>query len=220
MASRLLRYSHLSTRQLRAVIRLFALEVPANRAARQLHLHRHTVERIYMMIRRALARTCEAEARLDGEVEVDESYFGGHRKGIRGRGAAGKIAVFGLLKRRGRVYTRPVPRVSRATLRAVIRQRVRDGTTIYSDEFAGYDGLITLGYRHYRVHHGTAFAQGRRRHINGIENFWGFAKSKLQRYHGVRRSHFWLYLKEMEFRFNHRHEDLPVLIERILKTAR
>lgn len=219
MASRLLRYSHLSTRELRAAIRLFALEVPANRAARELGLHRHTLERIYLVIREALARACEAEARLDGEVEVDESYFGGHRKGIRGRGAAGKIAVFGLLKRRGKVYTQPVPSVSRTTLRAVIRQRVRGGTTIYSDEFAGYDGLLTLGYRHYRVHHGTAFAQGRRRHVNGIENFWGFAKTKLQRYHGARRSHFWLYLKEMEFRFNHRHEDLPVLIERILKTA-
>jgi len=219
MASRLLRYSHLTTRQLRAVIRFFALEVPANRAARELGLNRHTVERVYTVIRRALVRACEREARLDGEVEVDESYFGGYRKGIRGRGAAGKVAVFGLLKRRGKVYTRPVPSVSRATLRAVIRQRVRDGATIYSDEFASYDGLITQGYRHYRIHHGTAFAQGRRRHINGIENFWGFAKLKLQRYHGIHRSHFLLYLKEMEFRFNHRHDDLPLLIERIVKKA-
>ena len=157
---------------------------------------------------------------LCGVVEADESYFGGHRKGIRGCGAAGKVPVFGLLKRRGKVYTCPVSSVSRATLRAVIRQRVPRGTTIYSDEFAGYDGLITQGYRHYRIHHGIAYAQGPRRHINGIENFWGFAKSKLQRYHGVRRSHFLLYLKEMEFRFNHRHEDFPVLIERIIKKAR
>ena len=44
-----------------------------------------------------------------GEIEVDESYFGGHRKGKRGRGAAGKVAVFGLLKRNGQVYTVAVP---------------------------------------------------------------------------------------------------------------
>jgi transposase len=219
MASPLLPQSHLRTRQLRVLIRLFALEVPAARAARELGLHRHTAERIYTVIRCAILQACEAEAPLCGIVEADESYFGGHRKGIRGRGAAGKVPVFGLLKRGGRVYTCPVSSVSRATLRAVIRQRVPRGSTIYSDEFAGYDGLITQGYRHHRIHHGTAYAQGRR-HINGIENFWGFAKSKLQRYHGVRRSHFLLYLKEMEFRFNHRHEDLPVLIERILKKAR
>ncbi len=219
MASRLLPHTHLTTRQLRTLIRFFALEVPASRAARELRVNRHTVERIYTLIRRALVPVCEAEARLDGEVEVDESYLGGHRKGIKGRGARGKVSVFGLLKRRGKVYTSPVPSVSRATLRTVIRQRVQDGTTIYSDEFAGYDGLLSLGYRHYRVHHSTTFAPSRHRHINGIENFWGVAKSTLHRYRGVRRSHVLLYLKEMEFRFNHRHDDLPLLIERIVKKA-
>jgi hypothetical protein len=42
---------------------------------------------------------------LSGEVEADENYFGGVRKGKRGRGAAGKVAVCGLLKRGGKVYT-------------------------------------------------------------------------------------------------------------------
>ncbi len=131
----------------------------------------------------------------------------------------GKVVVFGLLKRRGRVYTRPVPNVSRAVLRRIIRPKVPRGSTIYSDGFRSYDGLLTDGYRHYRILHEQTFAHSRRRHINGIENFWGFAKTKLRRYYGVRRSHFLLYLKEMEFRFNHRHEDLPLLIERILKQA-
>ena len=53
---------------------------------------------------------------FDGEIEVDESYFGGHRKGKRGRGTAGKVAVFGLLKRNGQVYTVAVPNTQTATL--------------------------------------------------------------------------------------------------------
>lgn len=137
-----------------------------------------------------------------------------------GRGAAGKVAVFGLLKRRGKVYTRPVPNVTQETLRAVIRQKVPKGSTIYSDQFSGCDGLITEGYRHYRINHGEGFATSRRRHINGSENFWGYAKTKLKRYYGISRSQFLLYLKEMEFRFNHRHEDLSLLIRRILKQAK
>ncbi|MBM4121355.1 MAG: IS1595 family transposase [Nitrospira sp.] len=220
MASSLLPRTHLSTRQLRALIRLFALEVPANRAAQEIGVNRHTAERIYLLIRRALVQACETEARLDGEIEVDESYFGGVRKHLRGRAVQGKGVVFGLLKRRGRVYTRPVPNVTRAVLRRIIRQKVPRGSTISSDGFRSYDGLLTDGYRHYRILHEQTFAHSRRRHINGIENFWGFAKTKLRRYYGIRRSHFVLYLKEMEFRFNHRREDLPRLIERILKKAR
>jgi transposase len=91
------------------------------------------------------------------------------------------------------------------------------GSTIYSDQFSSYDGVITEGYRHYRINHGEGVATSRRRHINGIENFWGYAKTKLKRYYGNPRSQCLLYLKEMEFRFNHRHEDLPLLIRRILK---
>jgi transposase-like protein len=217
MAPKLIKGSHLTDRKIRQLIELFVLEVPAAKAARRLAINRHTAERIYARIRLAIAYECEREAPLDGEIEVDESYFGGYRKGLRGRATAGKVAVFGLLKRKGRVYTRPVPNVSREVLRAIIRQKVPPGSTIYSDSFASYEGLITDGYRHYRINHGREFARGKRNHINGIENFWAFAKAKLRRYYGVRRTHFFLYLKEMEFRFNHRHEDLPLRIKKILK---
>ena len=172
--------------------------------------------RVYREISRRLARECERESILDGEVEADESYFGGHRKGKRGRGAAGKVIVFGLLKRRGRVYTRPVPNVSKATLRLVIKAKVPEGSTIYSDSLASYDGLITEGYRHYRIDHGREFARGRRNHINGIESFWGYAKTKLRRYYGISRGSFFLYLKEMEYRFNHRRDDLAKRIKALL----
>lgn len=202
---------------MRKIVRLFVLEVPAVKAAREVRVNRHTVERVYHQIRLAIARECERDALLDGEVEADKSYFGGKRKGMRGRGAAGKVAVFGLLKRNGRVYTRPLPDVGRSTLWKVIHQKVPRGSTIYTDAFASYDGLITDGYAHIRIDHGKTFAASKRRHINGIENFWGFAKTKLRRYYGVRRSPFFLYLKEMEFRFNHRKEDLGLLIEKILR---
>lgn len=216
MSKRVGPHSKLSNRQLNRLIEFFALEVSAVKAAGVLGIHRHSAARIYRVIRQCMAQDCERHTPLRGEVEADESYFGGYRKGRRGRGAAGKVAVFGLLKRRGRVYTCPVPNVTRMTLRAIIHQKVPQGSTIYSDQLAVYDGLITQGYRHYRINHSKVFATGRRQHINGIENFWGYAKTKLKRYYGIPRSQFLLYLKEMEFRFNHRHEDLPRQIRRIL----
>ena len=58
---------------------------------------------------------------FEGSVELDESYFGGRRKGRRGRGAAGKVVVFGILKRNGRGYTVVVDNAKSDTLMPVIK---------------------------------------------------------------------------------------------------
>ena len=72
---------------------------------------------------------------------------------------------------------------------------------------AVYNGLVDLGYqKHYRVHHGNnEFANGKR-HINGIESFWSYAKRRLMKFHGIPKKTFYLHLKECEFRFNYRNQ--------------
>ena len=218
MPRRLIRNSKLTNRQLNELVKYFALEVPASRAAKVMGINRHSAERVYQVIRRCLARECELHSPLGGEVEADESYFGGRRKGPRGRGAAGKVPVFGLLKRNGKVYTRIVEDVSRKTLRQIIRTKVVPESVIYTDSFRSYDGLVLDGFKHYRINHQECFAASKRQHINGIENFWGYAKTKLKSYYGVSREHFYFYLKEMEFRFNHRKTaNLAALIKKIVR---
>ena len=217
MTKRLIKNSKLTNRVLGRLIDFFVLEVPARKAAMSLRLNRHSAERVYHLIRLRLAAECEKQSPFEGEVEVDESYFGGYRKGNRGRGAAGKVPVFGLLKRQGKVYTRIVKDVSRETLRKIIRTQVVPESVIYSDGFRSYDGLILDGFKHYRIRHEKTFAR-KNNHINGIENFWGFAKTKLKKYYGINRKYFYLYLKEMEFRFNNRKDpNLGLLMRKILK---
>jgi len=58
------------------------------------------------------------------------------------------------------------------------------------------------GYRHLRVDHGKRFARGKV-YINGLEGFWSYAKERIMKFHGVSKEEFVLYLKEMEFRYNH-----------------
>ena len=111
---------------------------------------------------------------FDDEVEADESYFGGHRKGKRGRGAAGKVAVFGLLKRNGKVYTVAVPNTQTATLLPIIREQVKPDSIVYTDCYKSYDVLDVSEFSHLRINHSTHFAE-RQNHINGIENFWNQA---------------------------------------------
>jgi transposase len=215
---RLIKNSKLTNRQLNELVKYFALEVPAGRAAKVMQINRHSAERAYQVIRRCLARGCELHSPPGGEVEADESYFGGRRKGPRGRGAAGEVPVFGLLKRSGTVYTRVAEDVSRKTLRQVIKTKVVPESVVYADSFRSYDGLVLDGFKHYRINHRECFAMSKRNHINGIENFRGYAKTKLKSYYGVSRGHFYLYLKEMEFRFNRRGAaNLAPLIKKIVR---
>ena len=143
----------------------------------------------------------EAEQYFAGEIEVDESYFGGHRKGNRGRGSAGKVPVFGLLKRGGRVYTKIIPDASSSSLIPIIKDKVIPDSIVYSDCWRGYNVLDTSEFKHYRINHSKLFAD-KKNHINGIENFWNQAKRNMRKFNGIPKENFVLFLKECEWRFN------------------
>ena len=211
--------SKVSDAKFREFLRCFALDLTATQTARVTRLNRNTVNRLIRVVRETIAEECEKATPLRGTVEVDESYFGPRRvRGKRGRGAGRKTIVFGILKRNGRVYTKIIPNVTRTILTRIIKTKVRSGSTIHSDGWGGYDGLVDIGYRkHYRVNHGqNEFARGRS-HINGIENFWGLAKVRLSKFRGIHQQTFYLHLKECEFRFNHRHDNLYAILLPLFK---
>ena len=145
----------------------------------------------------------EADELFDGEVELDESYFGGVRKGKRGRGAAGKTAVFGILKRNGKVYTIVVADTKQTTLMPVIKRKIKPDSFVYTDSYRSYNALDVSEFKHFRVNHSIEFICGKNNHINGIENFWNQSKRTLRKYNGINKKNFHLFLKECEFRFNY-----------------
>jgi len=214
MRNRYFRRSRISAKQFRLLLRLFCLDMEATKIAKLTGLNRNSVNLYCRHFRRRLAQLCEAESPLRGEVEIDESYFGGRRiRGKRGRGAFKKVPVFGRLKRNGKVYTQVVPNCSRAVLTAILKGKVALGSVIYSDGWKGYSGLVDLGYKkHHRVDHGRNEFVKHKAHINGIENFWGIAKMRLAKFRGLNRATLHLHLKECEFRFNHRQDNLYQLL--------
>jgi transposase-like protein len=211
--------SKISEKKFREIIRLFSLDLDALQIASITDLNRNTVNRYLKEIRRKIVEYCKQSSPLCGEVEIDESYFGARRiKGRRGRGALGKTIVFGIFKRNGKIYTEIVPNCARKTLQAVIRGRVEPESVIHSDGWRGYDGLVDLGYKkHFRVNHGSNEFVQEKSHINGIESFWGYAKTRLSRFRGMNKSTFHLHLKECEFRFNHRGKNLYVLLLKMIR---
>ena len=136
-----------------------------------------------------------------GEIEVDASYFGGTRKGKRGRGSAGKVPVFGLFKRGGKVYTKIIADASGQTFMPIIAHKVIPDSIVYLDSWRGYHVLDVSDFKHSRIKHSTLFADNQN-HIHGIEHFWNQAKRHMRQFKGVPKVNFALFLKECEWRFN------------------
>ncbi|MDE2419555.1 MAG: IS1595 family transposase [Gammaproteobacteria bacterium] len=217
--NRYYRRSRITEAKFRQLVRCFALDFTASSTAELIGVSVRSTNSIFLKIRHRIAEHCELESPLQGAVEVDESYFGAHRvRGKRGRGAYGKTIVFGLLKRQGKVYTEIVPDCSKTTLQGIIRGHVDLGTVIHSDGWRGYEGLVDIGYdKHFRVNHGAnEFANGDR-HINGIESFWSYAKRRLAKFNGVAKHTFYLHLKETEYRFNHRRDNVYLGLLKLLR---
>ncbi len=164
--------SKISESKFRHLITCFSLDLTATETAALSGISLRSVTRIFDKLRGKIARWCEHSQSFKETIEVDESYFGPKRiPGKRGRGASEKTIVFGLLKRQGKVYTEIVPDATKKTLQRIIRGKISLESSIHSDGWRSYDGLVDVGYdKHYRIKHGQdEFARGNQ-HINGIES--------------------------------------------------
>ena len=197
-------YCKLLRKQQQKLLEYFVLEVTARSAANMMGIQANTAMLFYRKIREVIAYHLEQQAHeiFDGAVELDESYFGGARKGKRGRGAAGKVVVFGILKRGGKVFTKVVKDTGTETLLPLITRKIAPDSVVYTDCYRSYNALDVSDFHHHRINHSALFATGKN-HINGIENFWNQAKRVLRKYNGIPKESFPLFLKECEFRFNY-----------------
>jgi len=198
-----MRKSRISKEKQKKLIEHFVAGTTARCAASIIGVNRNTAAYYFQRLRLLIAQQTAPEANVAfrGEIEVDESYFGGARKGNRGRGAAGKVPVFGILKRGGKVYTQIIQDAKSTTLVPIIQKKVIPDSIVYSDCWRGYNTLDVTDFKHYRINHSKLFAD-KKNHINGIENFWNQAKRHMRKFNGIPKEYFWLFLKECEWRFN------------------
>jgi len=213
------RHSHISEAKFRELIKCFSLDLNAYETSKITNISHVTCKKIFHKLRVYIVKNLISNDKSLGEFELDESYFGAKRiRGKRGRGAAGKTPVFGLLKRDGNVYVQIVQNCSKEELMPIIEGKILEGSTIHTDGWRAYDGLVLNGYDHYRVYHSKdEFARGKS-HINGIESFWSFTKRRLAKFNGLSDDTFYLHLKESEFRFNNRFNNLyDILLKELRK---
>lgn len=207
--------SRLPTRTKNQLLERFVLGVPVYRQRHRPLASAPAVERLYRLARACMAREEGLREPFEGEIECDETTFGGARKGKRGWGAAGKVIVFGLIKRNGIVRASAIDQRSKAAVLQQIQAHTREGSLYYTDEWQAYATLRTRG-EHVLIRKSKGRPVGRE-HINGIEGFWSYAKNWLYPYRGVPTRYFHLYLAEVCYRYNHRDEDLVPLLRTLMK---
>jgi transposase len=192
------RKSRLPGRVQEDLTRQFVAGATASAAADLVSVNRHTETFCFHKLRELIAlKLAETEPWLSGEIEVDKSYFGGSRKGKRGRGASGKAPVFGLLRRGGKVHVVIIPNARQNTLIPIIRKTIEPDSIVYTDGFLSYDAPDISGFRHQCINHSQKFVEARN-HINGIENFRNQANRHLRRFNGIPGEHFHFFIKKCE----------------------
>ncbi len=161
---------------------------------------------------------------FSGEVEMDETYVGGRRRGTkRGRPSADshKVPVFGMVERSGQAAAVAVRNAQSKTLMPHVRERVLPSTVVYTDELKSYDGLNKAGYQHHRIHHAEKVYVSGAVHTNTIEGFWSLVKRGINGvYHAVSAKHLQGYLNKYVYRYNRRNRGQEQFKELLLRSVR
>ncbi len=194
--------------------------ISAKQLQRELGVTYKTAWRIFKEVRKLMA---EDISPLTGQVEVDETYIGGKRKGKRGRGAAGKTVVMGMAEREGGAIAKVVPNVKTRTLLPMIWKNVSSNSTIFTDELPSYNYVAKLGYAHEVVQHAAKQYVAGNAHVNTIESLWSTIKRGIDGVnHSVSPLYLQSYLDSYVYRYNHRKDETPMfqsLLNQIVSLA-
>jgi transposase len=212
--------SKISEAKFRQLIKLFAHDLDAQTIASLNNLNRNTVNRYLIFIRQRIAEFCEKQQSMQGEieVEVEKPCFGVQgAKGKRGSGSGKQMTMLAICNRDGKVSTEVVSDCNKAWLQDIIRKRVAPGSVLYVYGSRYHNALLGLRFRkHYRVC-GRNKRTRPEAQMNGIESFGLYANRRLNKFHGIAASTFYLHLKECEFRFNNRSQNIHSLLLKMFR---
>lgn len=181
--------------------------ISAKQLQRDLDVSYKTAWYMAHRIRLAMQEDVRFAKKFSGVVEVDETYIGGKGRGRRGRGHENKIPVVGMRERTsGHIRMKALEDVTRQSLADFIREHIKPGSQIHTDQYGSYLWLDSSEFAHKSVNHARTYVDGKI-HTNGVENVWSLLKRGVMGvFHKVSEKYLPLYLNEFAFRFNNRNE--------------
>lgn len=229
------RTPRISTKKVNALIKYFAQDKAATMAAEDGKVSRACANRWFRHFRELIYKETRRAPRLFGDVEMDQSEFGGlGSKRLRAllkrykkiltydeymvkakiARSEHKVQVFGILQRGGAVYTHIIKKADARTLTPIVRLVVERGSVVYTDKWRGFTELKVDGYTHHSINHSEEYVDQQGHHINNLESFWSFAKRRTTKFNGIARTTLPLHIKECEWRYNQ--ADIPGALKKLL----
>jgi len=224
MKNKYLKGAHLSERKFKEILRLFAEDLTATQIASISGVSRVTVNSYLKKIRQQIARHCESLLPTDPLRSTTTT----ERKAVPATQDSDsplpvktdvsrniKPVVFGIYRASDRLHTEILPDVSRSMIHSVVRSnRSILETQSAADKIRRFSNVADLGqYRLYNLEN-----EGAANATEDVDAFWGLTKHRLAKFKGLNRSTVYLHLKECEFRYNNRNEDIYETLLELLKT--
>lgn len=232
----IVRASRISVRKQNALLKYFAQDMLASHAAEIAKVSANTVNHYYRHFREVIFMSLRRAPRFFGEVEMDQAFVGG--RGGKGMREAlkrithlphkeyvqrakdirkdRKVQLFGIKQRGGDIYVQIIKRADRDTLMPIVRLVVEQGSTVLTDKWRGFEELGLDGYTHKSINHSESYVDKKGNHINGVEQFWSFAKRRLAKFNGIARTTLPLHVKECEWRYNHDRKDILSALKKLV----
>lgn len=208
---------NISFKQWMWLIKLFELEIAARRIADQVRLSYPTVLKATILLRAAILVNNDVdgdELCPDGR-EMNDICFGNKEEKKKGNYSEGRMPVLGILKKDGMIKVRCI-KCDDFDFKLYQRIKTDEINAFLSDDrLQNYDYLICCDYKSLKVVHRRMSSSGKHG-MDGIESFLGYARERLLKFHGISKDRFALYMKEIEFRYNHRQDDLFILFAKNL----
>lgn len=193
--------------------------VAAKEVERQLGVTYKCAWRMCSELRKLMA-SADYRGPLGGEgkhVEMDETLIGGRQtRRVRRAKGTNKTMLFGVVEREGKLRAGPVPNAWMDTIQNVVRENVKPGTVVSTDDWPGYNDLHYLGVTHGSVNHSAKEYVNGIHHTNTIEGHWGHFKRAVKGTHvHISAKHMWKYVAEFTYRRNFRHSH-AVMFDRLV----
>ncbi|NML36473.1 HTH domain-containing protein [Chitinophaga sp. G-6-1-13] len=227
MKNKYLKGAHLSERKFKEILRLFADDLTATQIADISGVSRVTINSYLKKLRNQIARFCEAQhpapvpvvAYDNRLVETQTDHDGDTLVAVKPEvDRIVKPVIFGICRIADRLHTEILPDVSRPMIHAATRGRSVLETLDTTERLRRFNGVVDLGqYRLYRLGSSTTDTVNGGPLMDEVDAFWGLTKHRLAKFKGLNRNTAYLHLKECEYRFNHRNEDLYSVLLELLK---
>lgn len=217
MKNRYLKGAHLSERKVRELIKLFSEDLTATQIANITGISRITVNAYFKLIRTHIAKFCEERNPIhftNGTV----TYHASENGTVASNGAVSKKSFYGIFKNDDTIHTDKIANIDAEWMYDWLKGKTAGEKSIIEQyRLNVYNGIADFNsIRLYRVNESVPGVTRSKSHIDEIDMFWGMLKSRLIKFRGLNSGTLYLHVKETEFRYNYRENDLFELLMEIL----